>query len=397
MEAFLSFLQLENLQNYLQQNKLKAINKTLEVDNSGTKNFLETLDLLVVNGYKSFIYTGNNPIKILCLIILKLHNEISVSLSEEPIGELNFSRYKSSSLFISKAGENEFSIFTSGTTGKPKKVVVDLEDLILKITPTNDKNFKWILTYNPKSFAGLQVLLTAVISDNVIYFSLDSSVTSLLKIIQKYKINAVSATPTFWRVFLSSSFKDTHNLELITLGGELIEESLLKKLVEIYPDAKITQIYATTEFGKIFSVSDKKAGFPIEFINKYKLKIKNDELFVKYENEYMSTKDKVKIMEDRLFFVGRNSDFLKVAGNKVNIKSIEQKLLNLKNVSDAKINFQSSKIVGNILTLDVVLVKDNESERMNLKKMCRSTLETYEIPKIINFLPVLKTNSNLKK
>ena len=46
MEAFLSFLQLENLQNYLQQNKLKAINKTLEVDNSGTKNFLETLSIL---------------------------------------------------------------------------------------------------------------------------------------------------------------------------------------------------------------------------------------------------------------------------------------------------------------------------------------------------------------
>ena len=104
-------------------------------------------------------------------------------------------------------------------------------------------------------------MLTAVKSDNKIYSTnFRSSINELIEIISSSDVNSISATPTFWRMFLNSETAKKKDLKLLTLGGEIVEEDLLLKMKKLYPDAKITQIYATTELGKIFSVHDSKAG-----------------------------------------------------------------------------------------------------------------------------------------
>ncbi|MGZ3306275.1 MAG: AMP-binding protein, partial [Asticcacaulis sp.] len=50
---------------------------------------------------------------------------------------------------------------TSGTTGAPKWVSHSLERLMARIKPGDDKA-RWLLTFNPGSFAGLQVILSAM-------------------------------------------------------------------------------------------------------------------------------------------------------------------------------------------------------------------------------------------
>ena len=62
-----------------------------------------------------------------------------------------------------------FYLYTSGTTGKPKKVKINLIELLKKIKKVKQAKINWLLTYDIKSFAGLQVLLTAVKSENKIY------------------------------------------------------------------------------------------------------------------------------------------------------------------------------------------------------------------------------------
>ena len=108
-------------------------------------------------------------------------------------------------------------------------------------------------------------------------------------------------------------------------------------------------------------------------------------------------KDYVEISGDRVNFVGRNVDFIKVAGNKVNINNIEQNIIKLPNVMDANLKTSPSIIVGNILVLDIVLEQDGINERSELKKMLRNNLQPFEVPKLINFIDSLNTNSNLKK
>ena len=148
---------------------------------------------------------------------------------------------------------------------------------------------------------------------------------------------------------------------------------------------------------KYFSVHDSKAGFPYEYLEKYGLKISNNQLFVKKGSTHISTNDFVDVVGNRVIFTGRNSDFIKVAGSKVNLNMVEKKIMSFENVVDSKISFKSSKIVGKILVLDVVLNIDNEKERVILQKALRENFETFEIPKIVNFEKNIQTNTNLKK
>lgn len=391
-------LQLQSLQNYFQQDKLKVLKKNLNEISFDFDNYIQSLKSIYEKGYTSFYYIGENPIEILSLIYFKLENGVELSLGSIN-DELNkFKLSEIDNLYIEKNGENKFFIFTSGTTGDPKKTEINLNHLLENIKVTKNENLTWLLTYNSKSFAGLQVLLTAFLSNNMLLASsTSSSINQLLKIIEKFNINAISATPTFWRMLVNTKQIKKMNLSLITLGGEIVDEQILKKLTNEFPSAKITQIYATTELGKIFTVNDNRSGFPVTYLDKYDLKISNSELFASFNNKYVSTKDYVEISDDRVNFVGRSIDFIKVAGNKVNINNIEQKIIKLPNVMDANLKTSSSIIVGNILVLDIVLEKDGVNERTELKKMLRNNLQPPEVPKLINFIDLLNTNSNLKK
>jgi len=386
------------LQNYFQQNKFIVLNENLNKINFDFNEFIKKLNYLYRRGYRCFYYTGYNPMEILSLLHFKLENEVEVILGEKLdfLGEFNYCKLKN--LYVSKQGLNELFIFTSGTTGEPKKIKIDLDKLFKNIKKTKSEDVTWLLTYNPKSFAGLQVLLTAFLSNNVlIASSVPNSINQLLKIIEKFNINAISATPTFWRMFINTNQVKKTKLSLVTLGGEIVDKLILEKLMIKFPGVKITQIYATTEFGKVFTVSDNKPGFPIEFLKKYDLKIKNSELLIKINNNYESTKDFVEILNNRVMFLGRNTDFIKVAGNKVNLNKVEQQIIQFPNVNDAKIKTIPSTIVGNMLVLDIVLEKDNSENRSDFKKMLRNNLQTFEVPKLINFTDSIYTNSNLKK
>lgn len=391
-------LQLENLQHYFLQNKLLVLNENRSLINFDYDSLYKELNALKNKQYNRFLYIGHNPYIILFLLKLNLDFPVEVIFGNQNVNKEKFESTSFEELYIKKDGDSNFYLYTSGTTGKPKKVKVDLIELINKIKKVKQKKINWLLTYDIKSFAGLQVLLTAVKSNNKIYSTnFRSSINELIEIISNSDINSISATPTFWRIFSNSVTAKTKDLKLLTLGGEIVEEDLLLKLKKLYPDSKITQIYATTELGKIFSVQDSKVGFPYEYIERYGLKISNNQLLVKKNNSYISTNDFVDVVGNRVIFTGRNSDFIKVAGNKVNLNVIEKKIMSFENVIDSKISFKSSKIVGKILVLDVVLNIDNEKERVNLQKALRENFETFEIPKIVNFEKNIQTNTNLKK
>lgn len=386
------------MQNYFQQNKTTVFDENLKKINFDFNQFIQKLEQVYKDGYKCFYYVGENPNEILALLYFKQENKVEVILGESFKGLDKYKLSNINNLYIAKEGLDKFYIFTSGTTGNPKKIEINLNHLLEKIKITEIEDLLWLLTYNSKSFAGLQVLLTAFLSNNyIVSIAAPNSINQLLKIIEKFNVNAISATPTFWRMLLNTKQVKNMNLFLITLGGEIVDEYILQKLVKEFPGVKITQIYATTELGSVFAVKDNKPGFPVEYLDYYDLKIENSELFVKSNNTYVSTKDFVEISSDRVKFIGRNVDFVKVAGNKVNLNKVEQKIIKFPNVVDAKVKTTPSRIVGNILVLDIVLRQDNNSGRFELKKLLKNNLQTFEVPKVINFIDSINTNSNLKK
>ena len=170
------------------------------------------------------------------------------------------------------AGSPEFSvlIMSSGTTGVPKLAQHSIDSLLGRIRPPkgDQPRQKWLLTYHPSTYGGLQVLLSSLITGAELITVSNPTVTNLCEAALTYQPSHISGTPTFWRSFLLTLGPQASSLRLeqITLGGEIADAHILKALRETYPAASISHIYASTEAGALFSVRDGLPGFPAAWL-----------------------------------------------------------------------------------------------------------------------------------
>ena len=126
------------------------------------------------------------------------------------------------------------------------------------------------MLYDPCRYAGLQVVLQALISGSKLVLPSGDDHSSTLKEMINFNVNALSATPSMWRKVLMTENALDLPIKRITLGGEIADQPLLARLKVAYPQAKISHIYASTEAGVGFSVKDGYAGFPVDWLNSEK-------------------------------------------------------------------------------------------------------------------------------
>src|ERR1019366_3219431 len=113
---------------------------------------------------------------------------------------------------------------------------------------------KWLLTYPPSTYGGLQVLLSSLMMGAELITVSNPTVASLCEAAVTYQPSHISGTPTFWRSFLLMLGPRASRLQLeqITLGGEIADAHILRALRGTYPAAAISHIYASTEAGALF-------------------------------------------------------------------------------------------------------------------------------------------------
>src|SRR5262249_14717527 len=128
-------------------------------------------------------------------------------------------------------------------------------------------------------------LLTACLSNGTVVEPAERLPAEFVAAAQQFGVTHISGTPTFWRSFLMVC--DCHrlaHLRQITLGGEAIDQGTLDSVAAAFPAARITQIYASSEGGALFAVSDGRQGFPAEWLGHevqgIRLRIRNGELEV---------------------------------------------------------------------------------------------------------------------
>jgi len=135
--------------------------------------------------------------------------------------------------------------------------------------------------------------------------------------------------------------------------------SLLKSK---FPQAKIRNIYASTEFGTLF-VSDNERFIIDEKYSNFINISANNELMVHRSlvgdmaegNEWFYTGDIVeKKSDDTLEIIGRKDDMVSVGGYIVNTIKIENILKDLDEIKDVQIKARKNKIIGNILIAEVI-------------------------------------------
>lgn len=317
-----------------------------------------------------------------------------------------------------------YMLATSGTTGVPKLAAYTLNKLLSSsiIDVKKGKEFVWGLTYDINRFSGLQVYLQAIASGSNLVISKSNNVKEIVHDFIKKSVNALSATPSFWRMFLMEPMHSNIIFKRITLGGEISSQSILSSLSREYPLAVISHIYASTEAGVGFSIKDKLEGFPICYLEnsssiRCQLKVKDGVLWIKNPNgcsqllkgvlvidEYgfVNTGDLVEILDNRVIFLGRESGSINIGGNKVMPEKVETILESHPAVAMAKVFPKKSSLLGSLISSEVILYGDNFNvSEKDLKKdiifFCKKYLLPFEVPAFIKFVENIETNVTGKK
>lgn len=304
---------------------------------------------------------------------------------------------------------SKITLYTSGTTGQPKKVTHQIKNLIRAVrTGDKYKDHIWGFAYNPTHMAGLQVFFQALMNINPLINVFCKSREEVYSNIQEHQITHISATPTFYRLLLPYE-KPYNSVVRVTLGGEKSDERLYESLQLIFPNCKITNVYASTEAGTLFA--SKGDVFQMPLLLKDKIIVKDEELLIHrsllgdsenfvFTDDYYHTGDLIEWVDEikGLFrFKSRKNELINVGGYKVNPTEIEESILGINGISQVYVYGKPNSILGNVLCADIQLNKGAKLTEIEIKKHLSSYLQYFKIPRRIKFVDEIELTKTGKK
>lgn len=301
---------------------------------------------------------------------------------------------------------SQMTLFTSGTTGKPKKVVHNISTLTRSVRLGEKYAGQiWAYAYNPTHMAGLQVFFQAFENQNTLVNVFSKSRGEVYRLIADKHITHISATPTFYRLLLP--FEHTYDSVVrVTFGGEKSDLHLYDIIGKIFPHAKINNVYASTEAGSLFAA--KGDCFQIPESIRDRLKVVEGELLIhksllgssdsfSFTDDYYSSGDLIEWVDEAngMFrFKSRKDELINVGGYKVNPGEVEMEIMDIEGVDQAIVYGKTNSILGNVLCADVVLGRDVQLNELDIKKHLMSRLQDFKIPRRIKFveeIPLTRT------
>jgi acyl-CoA synthetase (AMP-forming)/AMP-acid ligase II len=300
----------------------------------------------------------------------------------------------------------EVTVATSGTSGPPKLVHHSWDSLLSAARLAEHwHGLGWLLVYDATRWAGMQVWMQAMLTGGQLVVPASRDPDVVARAVADETLAILPATPTLLRRLLTSGdaailAKASASLERITLGGEAADAALLERAHEVFPNAKITQVYATTELGEVYRVTDGRAGFPTTWLGRalpggVRLSLRSDgELLVRLSRDTaeVGTGDLVERHGDRYEFTGRRSDVIVVGGAKVYPKRVEEVIRAVPGVADVRIYGVPSGITGELVAGEIVLAEpllepaSPDSIRAAVLATCRESLEPHSVPRILDIV-----------
>ncbi|MFM6128089.1 MAG: AMP-binding protein, partial [Sphaerospermopsis kisseleviana] len=302
-------------------------------------------------------------------------------------------------------------VATSGTSGPPK-LVQRTWDAVLSAARLAEQwqGLGWLLAYDATRWAGIQVWGQSLLTGGRLVVPASRDPDVVARALVEEQVAILPATPTLLRRLLASAdpgLLAAAKPERITLGGEAADGPLLAKARDMFPAARITHVYATTELGEVFRVADGQPGFPAAWLGRelpggVRISTRRDgELLVQLSRDSaeVATGDVVERRGDRFEFTGRRSDVIVVGGAKVFPKRVEEVLRGVSGVVEARVYGQPSAITGELVAAEIVLAdplpagSTPEGIRAAALAACRDSLEPHGVPRILDLVKRVTTTS----
>jgi acyl-CoA synthetase (AMP-forming)/AMP-acid ligase II len=304
---------------------------------------------------------------------------------------------------LRRAGTPGLVLFSSGTTGRSKASVLDFAKVIGKYGKAR-KPKRTLGFLNIDHIGGINTLLHTLSQGGTLVTLADRTPDTVCAAIGDHHIEILPTTPTFLNMLLISGAyarHDLESLELITYGTEPMPIGVLRRLNAALPGVRFKQTYGLSELG-IMSTKSRGddslwvklggAGFDYR-VRDGILWIRSDMAMLGYLNApapfdddgYFNTQDAVETDGEYVRILGRKSEIINVAGEKVYPSEVENVLLELPFVADATVAGRPSHVTGQIVTATIKLTEpaDPGEVATRVRAHCGRRLEPFKVPLLV--------------
>jgi len=335
-------------------------------------------------------------------------------------------------------------LFTSGSTGLPKGVMLSHKNLISNtesiveyLQLTSEDIIEIVLPFY--YCYGLSLLHThlkvggaVVLNNNFIFLG------SVFNNLGKYKCTGFAGVPSHFQILLRKSKSFTERefpaLRYFTQAGGKLHNVFIKELVEAFPKKNFVVMYGQTEatarlsylppelvLKKLGSIGKGIPNVTLEVFNENdqpvkagevgEIVAKGDNIMLGYFNDpesnkltikngWLYTGDMAKKDEDGyIYLVARKKEIIKVGGKRISPKEIEEVIVSIPEVVDCTIEGVYDEVLAEAIKATIVLTDnmDHEKGREIILSTCRSKLALYKVPQILEFKKRLVVNQSGKK
>jgi acyl-coenzyme A synthetase/AMP-(fatty) acid ligase len=300
-------------------------------------------------------------------------------------------------------------LFSSGSAGKPKAMIHDLDNLVGAYADRKSRNLTMIVFLMFDHVGGINTLFNSLASGCCMVAPARRDAEEVASLIQQHSVSVLPTSPTFLNLMLIAEVHtrfDLTSLKIITYGTEPMPESLLAKLRRVFPKVKFLQTFGTSETG-ISRTDSKSSGSLFMKLDDPDIehRVVDGELWLRSktqilgylnhsmesftEDGWFRTGDKVEVDDTGYLRIsGRSKEMINVGGEKVAPSEIESVLMELSGVADCTVFGQASPITGQIVAAKVALKPGFDPTEMKsaIRRHCGEKLARYKIPVKITFV-----------
>ncbi|CAH2100728.1 unnamed protein product [Euphydryas editha] len=191
-------------------------------------------------------------------------------------------------------------LFSSGTSGVSKGIKLSHLSLLIYIQEKDDIMslglmtlglFEWYSSY------GLTLTFNMHQNGSTVVFYINADATKCFEIIEQYKINVMTTTPTTLVQLMklkNSSHYDTSSIKIISVTGTICDESTLEAIRKRMPSAlSVYQCYGMTECGGICHPIHGYIGETIDYLDEEGF-FKTGDIGYYDEDKYVYVVDRIK-------------------------------------------------------------------------------------------------------